>query len=192
MGYDMYWDEEPVEVMTAQMEMRATDYDRDASDAWSAAQHKHVSYWRENVWGMGGFRAVLLSVDAIDDTIGVDIEPDVPDEGDKPSTRRFQCNSGWWVTPDQCKAIATKLLDAIGNGELETLAFVKATGRYGNADDKALDVGRAIMAMFGDVGKTALVHMPDLDELESCAEQIVRMVKFFRGAGEHGNGIRVW
>jgi hypothetical protein len=188
MGYDLYWVDEPSEVLEAMAaaheSQRQEDYQR-----WSVAKQESHSYWREAIWSMGGLRNVLEFVDMLDDRP----EPDSADwqeaNGDDDKTEvllgfgddvitipyhRLCSNDGWYITAPQANEAASRINALLNPGE--GLSYL---------DQSMLEDKKRRMA-------TAYIAGRGAESVSGAYKRLAEFVLFLQGAGEYGSGFRVY
>lgn len=198
MGYDMYWDEEPAEVREAYAQVLEVG-DELAYRRWTEAQQSTHSYWRESIWSMGRFRALLDALGCIDNTKSdifnaprMESDADHDDrKADKVQMYRLIDNSGWVVSEHQCskivEAMEPRLADPV---EAMELIFAYAEEEMTSINDMHEGVLNALSAA---LGTDALVSLGGAKtpsslqtRLEYAAADLPDMLKFFKGAATHG------
>lgn len=198
MGYDIYWKDEPAELAALDTEPTETPdggwkYPDGYFEKRAEIQDRYRSYWRESIFSMSGFRSVLEACDAVvvEEIDFLSNDPDVPDETEVPGIHRFGSNDGWWVTADQCLEMAKRIDEVYSReGGPLYLGHVKANGISSTSWER--NAVASLMGAIGGMGDDVSVAIGASPEAERAADEVRGMIKFFRQAGLHGNGIVVW
>lgn len=193
MGYDMYWEEQPVDVAEAKAKWLETTQlfgfaeAKEAFDHYMKAEEEAESYFRLNIWGMGAMRDLLAAGGSLSweashpdfPSFEVWLEEDEPgyeeqsaaiavatdsDTGGVLPAYKVSDNSGWLVTPTECMATALTWFEGGGRDQARA-----------EAEEQAVKWSRD-----GEFATTDhVLHWAD------------RFVEWMAAAAGHG-GFRVW
>ena len=185
MGYDLYHRNQPAEVTQARAD---DDWDR-----YFELQSETMCYWRESIWTMERFRSLLVEIGAVD----LEAPPGSPDEptvGLIPMGR-LCCNSGWWITPEQCAMVVALFDEAAARDPGSMIRSYLDGTEQGTSHD--LETAGAISTMLNSWDSTTSVAVGTnltndrATDLIQASVDIINIRRFFEGAVD-ADGIEVW
>lgn len=186
MGYDLTANVQPPEVTQALQDARDGfgDY-----GVWGQLQRDHHCYWRESIWSMPKFRAVIEALDMLD----YDRPPGDPDatvEGRIP-VARLSCNSGWLITSQQCLTLASRLeVELKVTPDRIAKVYVNGTQGLEAEADKAKPLTDMLDTLMGEGVGVYMGH--GAEEIDDGIVDLQAMHAFFHYCATDGDGFRVW
>lgn len=161
-----------------------------------------TDYWRESIWTMENFRAVVeeLGMLSTNEAIGGDPhDPDMEIIGPIP-IYRLCSNDGWLISKVQSQHLFARLEAQLASRE-DAIATVYATGTTSGGEtligvdqDHTLGVGKRVIDAFGGLDQspgTVVAGPAQYDpDRERAAKDLREMLAFFRSAAK-GDGFRV-
>lgn len=201
MGFDMYWRNYPIHVAEARERFHADMTDENFA-AYQQAEADAHCYWRQSVWTMANFNAML---DALGCYATVTDRPYMDSAGDEADRQadviqsyRLEDNSGWVVSAHQCAVVADKLGEVLASATHPRYPDVVMAYATGQTQSPQLERVRAslgaLVSELSNDGVTVITGAPDdvVDAMEYATSRLPYLLAFFDGAALHGDGFEVW
>ncbi len=189
MGYDLSMEERPKILEFAHESVMEND--AATVEQWREyhkLEDRYHASWRESIWTMGRFRAVVAALDMLaerdDSKVNDVLEGPIP-------VQRLSCNSGWLVSAEQCSRMSARLSEMLLDGEEQRNVLIHAYTQESVDVDWELEAGFRIVGAADEAGLEVAVGVPMTSEQSNVINQLIMMQQFFSSCSKHG-GFRVW